>query len=35
MQHINFTERGGKVRCEVFPFKLVTFEILFEVPMTP
>ena len=35
MQHFNFTERGGKVRCEVFPFKLVTFEILFEVPMTP
>ena len=35
MQHFNFTERGGKVRYEVFSFKSVTFEILFEVPMTP
>ena len=31
MQHLNFTERQGEVRFDVFPFKFVTHEILLQV----
>ena len=31
---MNFTEKEGKVRFEVFPFKFMIYEELFKVPMT-
>ena len=33
-QYLNFTDRQGKVRFEVFPFKFVKHEIWFEVQVT-